>query len=97
MSAPTLGDSIAVLARYGYVRSPYYRMETERRSETFILRIIETIEFGDEVRLPLERFAGDNVELRFCVALPPSAPSDASYTLAGFVEPRVVRMAKSER
>ncbi len=53
VSAPTLGDSIAVLARYGYVRSPYYRMETERRSETFILRIIETIEFGDAVRLPL--------------------------------------------
>ena len=54
-------------------------------------------EVGDEVRLPLDRFAGDNMELRFCVALPPSAPSDASYTLAGFVEPRVVRMKKSGR
>jgi hypothetical protein len=32
VSAPTLGDSIAVLARYGYVRSPYYRIETRIRS-----------------------------------------------------------------
>ncbi len=53
VSAPTLGDSIDVIARYGYVRSPYYRVETERRGETFIFRISETMEFRDEVRWPL--------------------------------------------
>jgi AraC-like DNA-binding protein len=53
VSAPTLGDSIGVVARYGYVRSPFYRSETERRGDTFLLRVLETIELDDDVRRPL--------------------------------------------
>lgn len=53
VSAATLGDCIAVFARYGYVRSPYYRVETERRGETFVLKIVETVEFPDDVRYPM--------------------------------------------
>ncbi len=84
VSAPTLGDSIAVVARYGYVRSPYYRMESMRRGETFILRIIETIEFDDDVRLPLMEtlllsiqslvetvFAAPMRQAEFRIAMPP--------------------------
>jgi len=52
VSASTLGESIAALARSGYVRSPFYRMETVRRGETFMLRILETIELCNTVRPP---------------------------------------------
>lgn len=53
VSAPTLGESIAVIARYGHVRSPFYRIETVPCDETFVLRIAETVDLSEDVRLPL--------------------------------------------
>ena len=45
----------------------------------------------EKLRLPLDRFVGQQVEIRFCAALPAEAPPGPRVALAGWAEPRIVR------
>jgi AraC-like DNA-binding protein len=56
MSAATLRDALSTMARYGRVRSPYYRLEPGRSGEWFFLRVSETVELKESERLPLLEF-----------------------------------------
>lgn len=46
---------------------------------------------GEPIRISLDRYAGLEVEMRFCAGVPATAPSGPALALAGWVEPRIVR------
>jgi len=46
---------------------------------------------GDTVQIPLGKFAGSEVEIRFCASLLPRSRSASIHTVAGWAEPRIVR------
>jgi AraC-like DNA-binding protein len=53
VSAPTLADSIAVIARFGHVRAPYFRLQAHHASDRVALRVEERVRLPDEERIPL--------------------------------------------
>ncbi|MGH7895572.1 MAG: AraC family transcriptional regulator ligand-binding domain-containing protein [Candidatus Binatia bacterium] len=53
VSAPTLADSLVVVARFGHVRVPYYRLESHRDTHHLTLALRERTELTDEERVPL--------------------------------------------
>ena len=53
VSAPTLGDGLLVIARYGHVRSPYFQFRSSRDARRFALRIEERIPLAAEERMPM--------------------------------------------
>jgi AraC-like DNA-binding protein len=53
VSAPTLADSLGVIARFAHVRMPHFRFESRRDTRWFALRVEERVELPDEERIPL--------------------------------------------
>jgi AraC-like DNA-binding protein len=54
ISAPTLGESLSVLARFEPVRAPFYRLVADESSEdTYRLYIEESLPLEEELRIPL--------------------------------------------
>jgi AraC-like DNA-binding protein len=53
VSAPTLADSLAVIARFGHVRAPYFRLQTLHVGDRVALRVEERVRLPDEERVPL--------------------------------------------
>jgi AraC-like DNA-binding protein len=53
VSAPTLGDSLAVLARFGRVRVPYYLMDSHRDERALTLFVEEFLALRRNERIPL--------------------------------------------
>jgi AraC-like DNA-binding protein len=53
VSAPTLADSLSVIARFGHVRAPYFRLRVERVDDRVALRIEEHVRLSDEERIPM--------------------------------------------
>jgi AraC-like DNA-binding protein len=53
VSAPTLAESLEVIARFAHVRSPYFRFEARGDAHRFSLRVDERVELLDEERAPL--------------------------------------------
>jgi len=53
VSAPTLGDSLAIIERFAHVRSPYFYFESHRDGQRLRLQVNERLELGAEERLPL--------------------------------------------
>jgi len=53
VSAPTLGDSLGVIARFAHVRMPHFRFESRKDTRWFALRVEERIELPDEERIPM--------------------------------------------
>jgi AraC-like DNA-binding protein len=53
VSAPTLGDSLAVIARYGHVRAPHFRAISKRDGDTVVIRMEERVLLSGTVRTSL--------------------------------------------
>ena len=53
VSAPTLADSIAVIARFSHVRAPYFRLRSHRVAGRVALQVEERVRLPDEERIPL--------------------------------------------
>jgi AraC-like DNA-binding protein len=53
LSAPTLGDGVAVIERFGHVRAPYFRLQSHRTQGRVALRVDERMALPDEERIPL--------------------------------------------
>ncbi len=53
VSAPSLTESLAVLARYSHVRVPYFRFEVRRDARRFTLRVDERVDLADDERVPM--------------------------------------------
>lgn len=53
VSAPTLADAIDVIARFGHVRSPYFRFSLRRTAERVVFRVDERLPLADDERIPL--------------------------------------------
>jgi len=53
VSAPTLGDSLAVLARFGRVRVPYYLLESQRDDRALTIFVREFLPLRQHERVPL--------------------------------------------
>lgn len=53
VSAPTLADSIAVIARFGHVRAPYFQLQSHRAAGRVALRVEERVRLPDAERIPL--------------------------------------------
>lgn len=50
----------------------------------------------EPIRVPLDAFAGRQVEIRFCAAAAPDSRPGPVYAPAGWAEPRIVRAAHNE-
>lgn len=53
LSAPTIGDGLAVIERFSHVRSPYFRVTSRGDAGKFILEAEERVPLADEERIPL--------------------------------------------
>jgi len=53
VSAPTLAESLKVIARFAHVRGPYFRFEARGDARRFSLRVDERVELLEEERAPL--------------------------------------------
>jgi len=53
VSAPTLAESLKVIARFAHVRMPYFRFEARGDAHGFSLRVDERVELLDAERVPL--------------------------------------------
>lgn len=53
LSAPTLATAVAVIERFGHVRSPYFRLTSRGDDGRFLLRIEERVRLAEEERVPL--------------------------------------------
>jgi AraC-like DNA-binding protein len=53
VSAPTLAKGLEVLARFGHVRAPFFRIRASSRGREHRLVFVERVELGDEERAPL--------------------------------------------
>ena len=53
LSAPTLGDGLAVVERFGHVRSPYFQFGSSRDARRFALRVEERVSLAVDERIPL--------------------------------------------
>src|SRR5262245_38530531 len=53
VSAPTLADSLSVIARFAHVRAPYFRLQVHRADDRVALRVEERVRLPDEERIPL--------------------------------------------
>lgn len=53
LSAPTIGDGLAVIERFGHVRSPYFRFTSRGDGGRFILEVDERVPLADDERIPL--------------------------------------------
>jgi AraC-like DNA-binding protein len=53
VSAPTLADGFALVARYAHVRAPHFRFASRRDARRLELRVDERVVLPDEERVPL--------------------------------------------
>jgi AraC-like DNA-binding protein len=53
VSAPTLGDALDVIERYGWVRAPYFRTRSERTDRLYHLTLEERVPLADVERVAL--------------------------------------------
>jgi len=53
VSAPTLADSLGVIARFAHVRMPHFRFASRKDARWLALRVEERIELRDEERIPM--------------------------------------------
>lgn len=53
VSAATMADSLAVIARFAHVRSPYFRLESRSDVRRLTLSVNERVQLGDAERIPM--------------------------------------------
>jgi AraC-like DNA-binding protein len=51
VSAPTLADALATIARFAHVRMPYFRFESHRDARRLTLRVDERVALPDDARV----------------------------------------------
>jgi len=52
-SAESLEDALTTLERFGHVRSPYFRLSSERANDRFVLRVEPQLKIDAEIWIPL--------------------------------------------